>query len=314
MPTLSLFLYILCIGAVYLFRISCHSWVVPYVELVMIAAPILLFLLSLPSMISLDMQMQGKMMIEKGTPGEVRFQFRSKSLLPVSRVSVTFRVENHFSQDSYLGTVSYYTVARGSRSVPIPTQYCGKLTVSVLRWECRDLLGFFKIRRKCPAPFSCIILPVSAGPAQPLNLDNALKQQVYWKPKYGGGYSEEHDLRDYRPGDPTTSIHWKLSSKTDKLIVREALEQVNSQIFAVLSQTGEEDRGLEILRWLSNELIQKELPHCIVSDTLYEVDNENECTEALKKILSRPFENPCDFDSSKARCIFFISGGEVSVQ
>ena len=40
----------------------------------------------------------------------------------------------------------------------------------------------------------------------------------------GGGFSEIHDLREYRPGDSLHEIHWKLSAKTDKLIVREAEE------------------------------------------------------------------------------------------
>ena len=38
------------------------------------------------------------------------------------------------------------------------------------------------------------------------------------------GPGEDYDLRDYRPGDPMRSIHWKLSSKWDELIVRERAE------------------------------------------------------------------------------------------
>lgn len=41
------------------------------------------------------------------------------------------------------------------------------------------------------------------------------------KPKPGGGYSEEHELRPYRQGDAINSIHWKLTSKLDVPIVRE---------------------------------------------------------------------------------------------
>ena len=38
----------------------------------------------------------------------------------------------------------------------------------------------------------------------------------------GSDPSEMFDIRDYTPGDDIRSIHWKLSSKTDNLILRQA--------------------------------------------------------------------------------------------
>ena len=158
----------------------------------------------------------------------------------------------------------------------------------------------------------CTVLPPAVAPERPVDLEAALKTVTHLKPKYGGGFSEEHDLRDYRPGDMSNSIHWKLSSKTDKLIVREALEQENKEIFLVLQQVGQDDRGLEVLYWLSLELCRRELPHRIVANTLYVVGNESESAAALAGILAFPLDRPCGYDASTARSIFVISSGEVS--
>ena len=38
----------------------------------------------------------------------------------------------------------------------------------------------------------------------------------------GNDLSEIYDIREYVPGDDIRSIHWKLSSKTENLILREA--------------------------------------------------------------------------------------------
>lgn len=38
----------------------------------------------------------------------------------------------------------------------------------------------------------------------------------------GSDASEMFDIRDYVPGDDIRTIHWKLSGKTDELIVRQA--------------------------------------------------------------------------------------------
>jgi hypothetical protein len=110
------------------------------------------------------------------------------------------------------------------------------------------------------------------------------------------------------------SIHWKLSSKADRLIVREALVPENDKIFLVLSDVGEKQRGLEVLRWLSDELWRRELPHLIVSGNVAVVDNEEACLGALAELLSSPASAPAAFDDSHARCIFFISGEEVTVK
>ena len=143
------------------------------------------------------------------------------------------------------------------------------------------------------------------------DLDSVLETAPVLSPKYGGGYSEEHELREYRPGDAGNSIHWKLSSKTDELIVREALERENDRIFLVLSRVGAGDRGLEVLFWLSSELCRRELSHTIVADRLYEVANESDAVEAMCALLASPIGEPRRFDASMARCIFRISSGEV---
>ena len=174
------------------------------------------------------------------------------------------------------------------------------------------MLGLFRIRRRPPDAVFCTILPPAVEPEHPVDLEAALKTVTRLKPKYGGGFSEEHDLRDYRPGDMSNSIHWKLSSKADKLIVREALEQENKEIFLVLNQVGQNDRGLEVLYWLSLELCQRELPHQIVANTVYLVGNENESAAARAGILAFPLDRPCGYDASKARSVFIISSGEVT--
>jgi hypothetical protein len=58
------------------------------------------------------------------------------------------------------------------------------------------------------------------------------------KPKPGGGFSEDYDLREYRIGDPLNSIHWKLTSKLDEIIVREPLVSEKGKIFICIDLFG----------------------------------------------------------------------------
>jgi hypothetical protein len=83
-----------------------------------------------------------------------------------------------------------------------------------------------------------------------------------WKPKPGGGFAENHEIRLYRPGDKMNQIHWKLSSKMNKLMVREAMEPVQDRVLVemILRGTPEElDRKFGRLLWTGNYLLEQGL-------------------------------------------------------
>ena len=87
----------------------------------------------------------------------------------------------------------------------------------------------------------------------------------------------------------------------------------NQDVYVVLGRIGKEDRGLEVLTWLSLELCTREIGHIIVADSLYDVGNESGTTDALCTILANPMDKPCPFNFTGARCVFLITDGEVTM-
>ena len=86
------------------------------------------------------------------------------------------------------------------------------------------------------------------------------------RPRPGGGPGEDYDLREYRVGDPLRSVHWKLSSKKDELVVRETLEPQQAAIVVTYDHFGpseELDRAFAQLWALSRWLLQQDRPHHI---------------------------------------------------
>lgn len=313
MPTLNFLLYLAAIGAAYLFRLSYLGWFGPYLVSVVAVLPPLLFFLSLPSMLSLRISMASAERCAKGEDASLLIRFHSRYGLPLSRVKVNVLIENRFTGEAFKKSFALRSVYNAEAALPLPTALCGQLCCTLTGYECKDLLGLFSIRRKSQNSVSCFILPAAKEPASPVDIDAALNAVSVLRPKYGGGYSEDHDLREYRPGDTVNSIHWKLSSKTDKVIVREPLVNANDRVFIQLSQVGADDEGLALLYWLSLELCLRETPHIIVSGTEYGVGNESEAAKALCGILSRPMSPPALFDRAGARCVFSIKSGEVRV-
>ena len=313
MPTFHFFLYLAALAAAYVFKLAYIGWFGPYLMGALCLLPPLLLLLSLPSMLSLRAEISAPDRVSQGSDSELCVLFKTRALLPLSRVNIRLQLENRYDGEVNKTKYSYAGVLSSTGRIPLPTGLCGMICISVTRLECRDLLGLFVIRRRCTAKAVCTVLPDPAAPDKCPDIDACLDSAVQLKPKYGGGYAEEHELREYRPGDTVNAIHWKLSAKSDQVIVREALEQVNNQVFLVLSRPGENDRGLACLYWLSLQLCQREIPHVIVSGKMYPVGNEDASAAALCQLLSAPLSPPCRFDASHARCVFTLSDGEVRV-
>ena len=311
MPTPAFLLYLLAVAAAWILRLSYIGWFGPYLLSCVIFVPIVLSLLSFPAMFSLKTELKLRPTVTKGSAESLRLRFALSPLLPSCRVIAAAEIENRFTGERKRLRLETADPATEELAFALPTGMCGQLRCRVLRIECRDLLGLFRIRRRLPDEMLCTVLPIPAAPDMAPDLDASLETAPILKPKYGGGYSEEHELREYRPGDSVNTIHWKLSSKMDELIVREPLDRENDQIYLVLSRVGADDRGLEVLCWLSGELCRRELSHCIIADRLYPVGNERETVEALCSMLAAPLAEPMRFDASMARCVFRIVDGEV---
>ena len=193
------------------------------------------------------------------------------------------RLINNLSGDRYLGTPGEL----------IPTEHCGRITVTVPKCEVYDYLGLFA--KKLPEQPACTVYvlpkPV-AGELPPTGVRN----DSTLRPKPGGGLSEHHELRLYRPGDEVRNIHWKLSAKTGKLIYREAMIQVQRGhvLNMTLSGTPDQlDRKLGQLLWTSRILLREKCPHqirCLTGKgtVSFAVSNENDLEQGLCELISMP--------------------------
>ena len=150
-----------------------------------------------------------------------------------------------------------------------PTEHCGAVYFHFRGGRVYDYMGLFFIPKKAPADVRMIVRPKQVSLPNVSELDKRIV--VYWRPKAGGGFSENHELRLYRPGDSLRQIHWKLSGKTGKLIYREPMERVNSRLVLHLIHGGDAaqlDRKLGRLLWLGSYLHRQELAYDVEADTV----------------------------------------------
>ena len=244
--------------------------------------PWMSLLMSLPAMLTVRADLR---CAEKATQDmPVRLSWHLRCRLPAPPVHCQIRLVNDLTGERYLGNPGDM----------IPTKHCGKVTISYSEMYVYDYLGLFRRRLKQGKNCELYIFPKAVPAAQvPQPRGKAVS---LLRPKPGGGFSEIHDLRLYRPGDDLRQIHWKMSAKTGKLIYREPLEAVQKGyvLSVVLSGTPEAlNTKLGQLLWLSRSLLDKQLPHevrCLTGRGIMEfaISEEAELESCIRSILAAP--------------------------
>lgn len=110
-----------------------------------------------------------------------------------------------------------------SLEMPFETSLCGETGISCISIELWDVLGLFRVR--C-APFKearTTIYPVAADVQLSISRETSgtVSADGMTQNRKGTDHSEIFDIREYVPGDDIRGVHWKLSCKTDSLIMRQ---------------------------------------------------------------------------------------------
>jgi len=170
------------------------------------------------------------------------------------------------------------------REVTIDTSQSGITAFTLKRISTVSLLGLFSLPVSAGIKKSVLVLP---PPLKPKNTV-ALQPGTRLIPKPGGGFSEEHDLREYRHGDPVKSIHWKVSAKYDSLVIREPLvTPPHSRLIHIApwKNAGECDLILGNLRWVTEFMLSRQMPFYIKYGDRAEIAEVTQASDLIKFLL-----------------------------
>ena len=256
----------------------------------LIFLPFVSLAVSLPAMLRVRVLLSASGTSPRGEKAAARLKIDSRFFLPVGCLSMTFAGENRFTGDRMKQRkISYWGVLKAEEKLVLPSDRCGVISCSLNRIWAWDYMGIFAIpvKRCDPAVYTVMPVPQKPVPMPELDQDSA----ITLKPKPGGGYSEEHELRPYRQGDALNMIHWKLSSKLDEPIVREPQLMQRKRISLSVSPCGtqrELESQMDQLLYLSTFLIEKGIPHriCFGAHTEAYVKDKNSLDEFFQTILS----------------------------
>lgn len=255
-----------------------RQWVSFLLLLAVLLLPWLSLLLSLPAMFKTKVSFRCPDQVQLNTPVRTALQVQC----PFPPVPVRCRVRLH-----NLLTDEYF---RGLPGEQIPTKKCGKI---VLTWEklfVYDYLGLFRRRVLQDTQAEIAVMPKPVKGKLPR--EYAAANANAWRPKPGGGFAENRELRLYRPGDNLRHIHWKLSAKVGKTIYAEPVEPVQKGYLLSLCLAGDIEKKLGQLLYVSSALLQRQQfhrVHCETNDetVIFPVTDEKTLERGIQEILGK---------------------------
>ena len=256
-----------------------REWFSWFLLVAVLLLPWFSLLCSLPALLTVRATLRCPEIVRSDVPARMTLQLSCR--YPTPPVRCRIKLHNRLTDTRYVGMP-------GER---IPTEHCGCMTVSYDRLFVYDYLGLFCRRLRKGEQIPVYVLPRSVPCPLPEQLQS--RSVSLWRPKPGGGFSENHDLREFRTGDDPKGIHWKMSAKTGKLIYREPIEPAQKGYLLSLTLAGDPktlDKKLGQLVWLNHTLLQRGFDHevrCRTADGVigYHVDDSATAEEGLKTLL-----------------------------
>lgn len=186
----------------------------------------------------------------------------------------------------------------------IPMQQCGKLRIHCENaWVC-DMLGMIRWHIKPFEDAYTVIYPKPVNMALEMskNITGSAIEGGMVQNRKGNDSSEMYDIREYTPGDDIRAIHWKLSSKTDELILRQASNpahydvallpdfglDVSDQNSEAIVSEAELSMAADVCAQIAEKLIENHTSFCMLIPTKQGLESfEVRSTGDLERMLAQ---------------------------
>lgn len=179
---------------------------------------------------------------------------------------VSYRIFNAFTNEQEEFTKIIDTVPRKGAKLAYTMilEHCGLIQGTINKFEVSDFLHIFKVEGKKRVAGQTMAYPryQKTDYQEIFDLVENFPKEDEIKNK-GNDYTLDCEVREYIEGDSLKNIHWKLTAKKDNLMIRERLATGKQRMNVLLQFERDMELNSELmdsLRWLLEELIEKEYP------------------------------------------------------
>ena len=249
---------------------------IAFVFFVLVAAlPLLLFLpVALTAPFLRPAFWQSGFAAVRGQQGKITIRIQNRSIFPAPQVRLVISLHNRLTGDTSRETLVFPVGARNTAALEtgVCAEHCGGVEIRLEKLMVADFLRLTSLTRRFgKKEGSCCnfaVLPASfplSSTGRVVLAEDA--ESVRYHPgKPGDDPSQVFDTHEYREGDRLKNIHWKLSGKLGRLMVKEFSLPVSSRVRIALElnrtvPAGRLDIALDTCAAISDWLFQQDIAH-----------------------------------------------------
>lgn len=247
---------------------------------------------------------------EKGKEFTGKIILENASAFPVFKAHCEVLIKNNLTGEKNTVNVclSAMPKSRTEAEFLLSSEFCGYITSKAEQIWLTDIFGFLPVKVKdfASKKGKTTVLPETFAPV--IVFRNMLpvpeESESYAPDKKGNDYSETFQIREYAPGDSIKQIHWKLSEKLDRTIVRDASLPIAKNIMLFWDKTApanpkETDSMAEVSCSVAQSLLQSGYEFLLGWNSLgrietAEIKSEEDILEAIPKMIKFSGEKPED--------------------
>lgn len=284
--------YLILLICSFLFCVSYFRWFSYFVFIVILLIPFVSLAFSLPFMIKavksgFQIYTNDEFICGDSLVIGVSCKKDEKIFCPIMKIE--FKLNNQFSKTSEKTKFIFAGFFNAPQKVTSKIKlHCGYIRITAKKGKIYDFLGLFFITFNLNFNKEIAIMPKENTHTKLPDID--LRKIIGYKQKKSGGFSDDYELRPFRPGDNLKNIHWKLSVKTDELFVREPIEPIYKNFKITLMLTDKADDNDKIFAkyiFICNYLFEEKIPCFTLIPTINyseNLTNSEELNDFIKKV------------------------------
>lgn len=227
------------------------------------------FVLSLFQLLYVRMNIQVEIqdsvrVVNKGTDIPVQINIVNKGAVPIPFVGIYIKANGRMIFER----LSCSLKGREQRGETLYTRAdeAGLCQIEISKVVYYDLLHIFDGRKTTKEKSAVFVLPQIYPAAMEIQSSFRYfgdESGLYYEDEEGNDPSEVLEIREYRAGDRLQKIHWKLSQRTDKLMVKEYSEPIGFAVVFLLDTRRFPEAFLETFMSISMEMCRQQCLHYI---------------------------------------------------
>lgn len=273
--------------------------------LVIIVIPVLLRISLLYAKLKLNVSIKAPVIsYYRNRPQTIQLVVENNCIFPVSKAAAMLTCSSVVTGEKIPISVTFPIPAKNVTIIEltITIPHCGLTEIELNRLEITDYIRLFKRSIRKAMPISILTLPSGTELKYKINVPCSITDEesnVYSKLRAGDDPSEIYRIREYQPGDMPKRIHWKLSSRTDTMWVKEYSLPIKQRAsilidYSMMNNAAAADlmdAALEAAYSLAMTLVKQEVPVIIywvseksqklVWNDIHTISELNDCFTAL---------------------------------